>query len=107
MFEPERIPAPDKFGFFCHPDFPDLKEGESGIDAIRAMGYECHVVEFEWDADEELLDAYYERNDPNFTKWEPTYPDGDGWILAAKFDTENGPYALFVRSISASKKGGA
>lgn len=97
MFAPERLPQPDEMGFFCHPDVPDDEE----VDVrplITALGYETAFVGMDYDAPEDLVDAWYEEQDMTApSRWSPTPPDGDGWTLAAKYDTESGPYAMFVR----------
>lgn len=95
MFEPDRN-MPDEYGFFYHPDLPVADEGESIAPPMAALGYECAFVCFDDDADDERVEAYNE-GDPCVKAWAPTVPDGDGWILVAKYGTEDGPYAMFAR----------
>ena len=105
LFDISRMPAPDEYGFFVHPDVPEDKENpdNEGFDvaaALKAMGYEWHVVEFEFDAPDALIEAYFEKDDLTATRsWQPTKPDGDGWILVVKGDADGGPWALFVRKV--------
>lgn len=100
-FDPAELPAPDdETGFFYHPDIPGDDDDESYdvAKALKAMGFEWKTVEFEFDAPEEVLDAYYEKDDLTATKgWEPTRPDGECWLLVGKGDADDGPWALFVR----------
>jgi hypothetical protein len=98
MFEADRLPAPDEMGFMFHPDLPDTGEGESVAIPLETLGFESACVSMEDDATEDVVDAWWIHDD--FTaplRWTPTQPDGAGWLLAAKYDTEAGPYALFVR----------
>ncbi len=103
MFAPERLPQPDEMGFFCHPDVPEDEEADLRP-LIAALGYETAFVGMDDDAPEDVVDAWYEEQDmsaPN--RWSPTPPNGDGWRLTAKYDTESGPYAMFVRPNAADK----
>lgn len=98
MFEPEKLPAPDEMGFFYHPDLPDTGEDESIVPPLEAMGFEAAFIAMDYDAPEEVTDAWYEQDDMAApSRWTPTPPTGDGWLLAAKYDTESGPHAIFVR----------
>lgn len=105
MFEPENLPAPDEMGFFFHPDIP----GEDESDDVRALclelGFNTAAVAMEDDAPE-LSDLWHEADDMTApTRWTPTPPTGDGWTLVAKYDTDDGPCAMFVRP-SAEVTGG-
>ena len=94
MFEPEKLPAPDDVGLFVHPDIPG-DEGDNVTDLCKALGFKVAVVSMEDDAPE-LSDAWHETGDMTApARWTPT-PPGEGWILVAKYDTEDGPYAMFV-----------
>ncbi len=98
LFAPERLPQPDEYGFFLHPDIPDTKEDESIVSPLKALGYEAAFVGMDVDAPEALIDDYFDKNDLSAVKrWTPTRPQGEGWTLVAKYDTEDGPYAMFVR----------
>lgn len=91
LFSPERLPPPDEYGFFVHPDLPCDDEDED------VGGFDIAFVGMEYDAPG-LADEYVDDEDMTApTRWTPTPPKGDGWMLAAKYDTEDGPYALFVR----------
>lgn len=97
MFEPERLPEPDEMGFFEHPDIPDVEEELSILPPLKKLGFEAAFIGMDDDAPEELVDAWYAEEMSAPSRWTPTKPDGDGWVLVAKYDTENGPYAMFVR----------
>lgn len=98
MFEPENLPPPDENGLFLHPDIPDTEEGESLSARCAALGFDCSFVSLDDDAPRALVDAYFEEGLPDVpARWNPTPPAGEGWLLVAKFDHENGPYAMFVR----------
>lgn len=53
---------------------------------------------FESDASHEQQERYDEGNSPDCSYWTPSRPEGEGWLLAAIYDTEDGPVALYVRS---------
>lgn len=97
LFDASMLPAPDETGFFYHPDLPDTGEDESILPYIQRMGFEASFVSMENDAPAELTDAWYDGEQSAPTKWVPSVPEGEGWLLAAKYDTEDGPCAMFVR----------
>lgn len=100
MFEPENLPPPDEHGLFVHPDVPDIPDEEGpGLKLLLAqLGYESRFLLMTADAPEELVDAYFEGEDLTIpARWTPSVPAGEGWRLAAKFDTEDGPCVLYVR----------
>ena len=101
-FDPARLPEPDALGFFVHPDVPGQDESDDVPALIRKMGFALSSVCFHFDGDEKDVDAWFfgdtttEEMKEIMMRWNPTSPSGDGWILVAKYDTESGPYALFV-----------
>lgn len=111
LFNPARLPPRDENGMTFHPDLdnerwehPELGEEYLSAEALRDAGFESRQVAFEYDAPEALRDRYYEGDDPDVSAWEPTSPEGEGWALVGIWDTEDGPYAMFVRRIA---EGGA
>lgn len=100
MFEPERLTAPDEMGFFFHPDIPGEDESDDVAALLKDLGFEVSGVLMKDDNDE-LSDAWHEDDDVTApTSWTPTPPKGDGWILVAKFDSDYGPAAMFVKKIN-------
>ncbi len=97
LFDASMLPAPDEMGFFYHPDLPDTGEDESILPHLQSMGFEASFLFMEHDAQQELNDAWYDGEQSAPTKWVPSVPEGEGWLLAAKYDTEDGPCAMFVR----------
>lgn len=110
-FDPSRLPEPDELGFFAHPDIPGNEESDDVAALLGAMGFQFRTVEFELDADDSDVDLWFMPAASATTsdmkaiieRWTPTVPSGDGWILVSKFDTDSGPFALFVKPIQASK----
>lgn len=97
MFEPEKLPPPDEYGFFVHPDIPDDEDSDDVRALYLALGFDAACVGMEYDAPG-CLDEYVDDEDMTApTRWTPTPPKGEGWMLVAKYDTEDGPYAMFVR----------
>lgn len=68
-----------------------------------AQDYEPKLISFDDDAEEELGDRY-SNGDNVIPDWDPT-PPAAGFILAAKFDSEEGPIAWFVRPIAPDNPG--
>ena len=100
LFDPARLPPPDEMGFFFHPDIPEDHDNDPAStevvqSALKARGWECA-----WISDDEIMD---DRGEYDATKWEPIAPDGGGWQLVAKYDTEDGPAAMFVRPLAPSR----
>lgn len=97
MFDPAKLPAPNDMGFFCHPDIPGEDESDDVAALCLKMGFAISAVDMDSDAPE-LSDAWHENEDMTApARWIPTPPAGGGWVLVAKFDTEDGPCAIFVR----------
>lgn len=95
LFSADRQPPPDEEGFFTHPDFNaifrhDEPSQDEVVKRLALFGWEADYVSGDDLLDEKALD-YDVRG------WKPEPPAGDGWRLISVFDTEDGPYALFVR----------
>ena len=111
-FDPSKLPEPDEFGFFAHPDIPGEEESDDWRAMLGAMGFQASIVDFEYDAAEGDVDRWFNSCETGLSiaemreiiiNWKPTIPPGDGWILASKFDTESGPFALFVKPMQPPK----
>ena len=92
----------DKDGMWLHPGLPWEEVGEDVAQCMARLGYEPLLQSLESDAPTEIQERYFESNDPNCSYWIPTTPTGEGWFLAAIFDTEDGPVALWIRPKSAA-----
>ena len=105
-FDPARLPEPDSLGFFIHPDVPGEEEDDDVAALLDAMGFKSSFVSFAYDGKDEDADLWFFKGDPLsseemksiMARWTPTPPSSEGWILAGKFDCEDGPHALFVRA---------
>lgn len=97
-FDPARLPARDQDGHMQHPDMDGIGWDEFDVGPqLRALGWLSKTVSFESDATSEQRQRYSESDCPSCLHWTPTPPLGNGWLMAAIYDTENGPVALFVR----------
>lgn len=100
-FEAARLPARDADGHVNHPDMDGIGWDEFNMGPqLRALGWHSTTVSFESDASREAQERY---SGPDCSYWTPTPPEGDGWLLASIYDTEDGPVALFVRSADGVK----
>ena len=106
LFDPSRLPARDESGYTYHPDLDKFLDGDEDDEQVinqamlRAAGFVDDYVSFEGDCEDEAMVTRYFEDGEGVVGWEPTKPDGDGWECVAIYDTENAPYAMFVRAVS-------
>ncbi|EPK7007253.1 Lar family restriction alleviation protein, partial [Pseudomonas aeruginosa] len=89
----------DQFGFWTHPNYPDLADNCSSNEAqetLRRLGLELQTVFMESDAPR-LYDSA--RSDQRYSEWIPTRPEGSGWFVLSIHDTDNGPVCQYVRPL--------
>ncbi len=89
----------DQFGFWTHPNYPDLADNCSSSEAqetLRRLGLELQNVFMESDAPR-LYDSA--RSDQRYSEWIPTRPEGAGWLVLSIHDTDNGPVCQYVRPL--------
>lgn len=99
------MPAPDQLldygnGWFEAAMFHYSGEGSNYSDMAKANGFEVDYLALEDDDTDEglLLQAKYERGGDGLQlaiQWQPAVPEG--WTLGAKYDTEDGLTALFLK----------
>lgn len=86
-------------GDLYHPDMPSWPDDrEDALDKlVHAQGFDFQVVagDFSDEAIEDGDELYWQE----MRAWNPEAPEGD-WRLAWKGDTEDGPYAWFVRPMA-------
>lgn len=71
-------------------------EGQDFGDIAREHGFESRLIWLDQEAgDPELVKAYEEGASDICARWHPATPDG--WLLAAKHDTDDGPVAVYIR----------
>lgn len=99
LYLPARMPAPSEYGDLTHPDIPLWPDDrEDALDKlVHAQGFDFHIVagDFTEEAMEDGDELYWQE----LRAWNPEAPDGE-WRLAWKGDTEDGPYAWFVRPMA-------
>lgn len=89
----------DEMGFGDHPELPMLDEGMKPRAFFAALGIELQHTMAEDDLE---LDEHESMNDAgNWSAWTPQPPAGDGWLLVAIFDTEDGQAAWWMRDADA------
>lgn len=85
-------------GYWTHPELPDWGEHitQSELDAWKAENsIDVVFVWMESDADEDVLQSYFEDGDPFIGNWEPVPPEANAFVLSIH-DTEDGPVAVFA-----------
>jgi hypothetical protein len=97
IIKPEDMPAPETLV-----DYDDgglmaamfhYAEAEADLSGVaNENGFHCLVCAL---LDPDLM-KLYEAGENVLTKWRPEPPMG--WILGGVYDTDEGPYALFLRS---------
>ena len=103
LFDPARLPQPCDMGFFMHPDVPDCDEDQDITPLLAALGYEAGFRSMESDAADLAELRVFHEDETAPARWTPTPPAGEGWLLAGKYDTEDGAFALFVRPMAAAE----
>lgn len=85
----------DDMGCGYHPALPTLDEGMNPKQFFEALGIQLAGSMADGEMDMDAYDAMVEATDYNV--WTPETPAGDGWVLVAIFDTEDGPAAWWIR----------
>jgi hypothetical protein len=108
LFEASRLPPRDENGWTVHPDLDDRWNMPGNhelfnLAAFADAGLEIAMVELEHDVTDDMHPAYveYYEEGNGFSKWQPSLPKGDGWLLAGIWDAEDSPVAFYVRPKSA------
>ncbi|MCX5478488.1 hypothetical protein OSH08_05700 [Kaistia geumhonensis] len=102
MIKPDAMPSPETLIDYGNGEvgavmFYYAAEGQDYGEIAREHGFSFRILwlEDDADADQELLVAYEEGAGDICARWNPKIPDG--FQLAAKHDTEDGPVAIFIR----------
>lgn len=94
-------PARNREGWWTHPDWPALEDGEGKqLDAwLKLIGYETFVSWMLDDGRDEVSDviARWVNGDTDILAWEPETPPGEGWYIVSIHDHEDGPVAVWLR----------
>lgn len=86
----------DENGYFYHPALPLTDENVSPRKLLEAFGLQAEFVSMEDGCtDKNLLESVSDGG--SCAAWEPSPPDGEGWVLLAIYDTEDGVIAWFAR----------
>lgn len=102
---PDALPPPDTIIDYADGQFGPLMfhyaaEGQRFDDIAREAGFETHFLSMEDDLASDdhplMVEHFTDGQNTALPKWTPTSP-GDDWKLVAKYDTEEGPMACFVR----------
>ena len=87
----------DRFGQWSHSAIHSLGEAydEVGFGQIPTFAnLQIHVIRI---YEEELELIAVEDNPPDFRKWQPEAPKGDGWFPFCYSEDENDPFVVYVR----------
>lgn len=105
---PEAMPAPNTIivysgGHFAPAMVHWATENCDLGHIAREAGFECRWLRLDEDLPEDdpiYVDwsEYGASADDILPRWQPT-EQGDGWVLSGKWDTEDGPTALFLRPL--------
>ncbi len=93
--EPQR----DSYGYWCHPDMPQIETNEQFDNWIATQGlqYAIHCLDGDDGIGAEDALERYNAGDIDVLAWQPSTPSGDGWFIASIYDTEDGPVCLWIR----------
>ncbi|MEA9653040.1 hypothetical protein ABFU65_12205 [Xanthomonas campestris pv. raphani] len=98
LYRPEQLRA-NGDGDMYHPDLPSWPDDrEDALDKlVHAQGFDFQI--FAGDFSDEAIENGDELYWQEMRAWNPEAPEGE-WRLAWKGDTEDGPYAWFVRPMA-------
>jgi len=99
LYTATRLPPRCEYGEVVHPDLPKWPDDrEEALDKlVRAQGFD--FVPIAGDFTDEALENGDQLYWEEMRSWNPEAPEGD-WRLAWMGDTEDGPYAWFVRPMA-------
>ncbi len=80
-----------------NPIFDFLEEGMPAEQIVRNMGFE-YLFAFGLDWLEDGYDEYEKDPDSWLENWDPG--EAEGFTVVSKFDTEDGPCAMYVKPIT-------
>lgn len=89
-------------GSYYHPAYTAFCAGREWISYpelenwLTAHGLEYAVSQFDQEPDTAAAREY--ASTASFTTWDPEAPSGDGWFIAAIYESEDGPECVWVRS---------
>jgi len=103
ILKPEDLPAPDTLITYADGSvgalmFHYLTEGMNAGHVATQEGFECQYKTMydELREDDPIYRDYFDGDGNRWRKeWNPEPPAG--WQLGAKYDTEDGPMAMFIR----------
>lgn len=93
----------DEMGQWCHPALDALcgeREFVPSYDFrqwVDANDLEFEITAMGQDEPSPALDEWYETG--SFAAWQPEPPAGEGWFIAAIYDTGDGPVCIWFRSV--------
>jgi hypothetical protein len=59
------------------------------------QGFDIKIVVLDEENGEDHMERWFEGDEKVLEEWQPVAPEG--WTLAAKFDNEDGPMAIFIK----------
>lgn len=94
-------PVIEEWGY-VHPEYFDF-EGREWISKeewqawLAKENLEESIQRLE-DEDTPFHEMYFEGNAADLSEWELRQPEGEGWFIGSLFDTEDGPYCIWLRN---------
>lgn len=99
-------PVRSRDGYWLHPDWPVLDEGEDQKERawLKLIGFETSLVWMTNDEDAEDVLTRWQNGDTDILAWEPKPPADDaGWFIVSIHDHEDGPVCVWARDTLAVK----
>lgn len=94
--EPQR----DSYGYWCHPDMPEIETSAQFDEWQAQQGFQLCIVMLDGDAGdgaEKACKTYFDGAVADYSAWQPSKPEGDGWFIVSIHDTEDGPACIWIR----------
>lgn len=88
----------DDNGYGALPGFEDFAVPDEGLAPGAVVnGHEIALVELCDDANAKETAAFWLGGGADISAWQPQPPEGDGWILSAVVESDQGPVAVFAK----------
>nr|WP_314523645.1 hypothetical protein [uncultured Acinetobacter sp.] len=99
----------DEDGFFAHPQYskaldeilgnPEYPTEQEWEDFKKSLGIEIFRTWLDGDANQDVIDRYFNGNIEACADWNPSYPSVKGdWFIVSIHDTEDGAICLWAKN---------
>lgn len=104
LLQPVEVVRSD-IGYWIHPDIANMAFATNREWELfkQQQNIEIATTCFGDDAPKHVQEAY-EDGSPDFSEWNPTPPEGDGWFMLSIYDTEDMPVCMWARRLESENQ---